>query len=247
MNGRRQVVLSHFYQNKGPYGYHIRSLFNVFRTIGMGLMAVFAFNMIIATTITSAQEVSFNNDDSICGCSASTYAFSLDFALSCPPTNITTGQGISSVSCLISPFGAPTNKLAPVVVDSVSIIELDQFNSVLVEERIDGELVDGDSFEYSSIINNQEKMMSIQNIPKALQLTLRGRNEDGVILMNVFVITFTNECGVTPLIQAGESAGWTIFVSRSIIISVSFFLYYFPIKCPHFCEESLSNCGIYLE
>eukprot|EP00533_Pseudo-nitzschia_delicatissima_P002588 CAMPEP_0116110658 /NCGR_PEP_ID=MMETSP0327-20121206/18027_1 /TAXON_ID=44447 /ORGANISM="Pseudo-nitzschia delicatissima, Strain B596" /LENGTH=280 /DNA_ID=CAMNT_0003603833 /DNA_START=249 /DNA_END=1088 /DNA_ORIENTATION=+ len=131
------------------------------------------------------------------------------------PANIRTGtgSGVSRVSCLISPFGAPTTKLNPISIDSVSVLELDQSNNVLVEERIGDGFNDGDSFSYQSIINRD--VTTIQNIPKALQLNLSGRNEDGVMLMNVFVITFTNECGVTPVLEVGESAGWVRFAEMS--------------------------------
>jgi len=184
----------------------------------MGLLLLPAFDTNINTTI-RAQKIITTDDDDVCGCSPPTYTFVLDFSLSCPPVNITTdtGSGVASASCLISPFGAPTNKLAPVVVDSVSILELDQINSVLVEERIDGELFDGDSFSYSSIINNPDDITGIRQIPKALQLNLNGKNEDGIMLMNVFIVTFSNECGVFPVIQEGESAGWAIFVSLYLL------------------------------
>lgn len=183
---------------------------HVIRITMMGLLVLLAFDANIITAI-RAQETIITGDNDVCGCSPSTYTFILDFSLSCPPTNITTGSGVASVSCLINPFGAPTNKLAPVVIDSVNILELDQVNNVLAEERIDGDLVDGDSFSYASIINNPEGITSIRQIPKALQLNLHGKNEDGVMLMNVFIVTFSNECGVFPVIQQGESAGWVIF------------------------------------
>ena len=192
--------------------FQIPPVVNLFRTAWIGVLIILAFDLNTRTT-TNAQELSLTVNDDVCGCSSSTYTFVLDFGLTCPPTNINkgSGSGVARVSCLISPFGAPTTKLEPVVVDSISILELDQSNSVLVEERIGGAFVSGDSFSYSSIINTD--VTSVQEIPKALQLNLSGRNEDGVILINVFVITFTNECGVTPVIQLGESAGWVTFVS----------------------------------
>jgi len=193
------------------------ALFNVFRITWIGLLVGLAFDMDTSTRLTLAQDVIAN--DNVCGCSASSYTFVLDFGLSCPRTNITTGSGVASVSCIISPFGAPTTNLAPLSLNSVSILELDQSNNVLAETTISGDLVDGDSFSYSSVINGREDdEESIQNIPKALQLNLSGRNEDGDFLMNVFVITFTNECGVTPVIQVGDSIGWVIFVSRLIML-----------------------------
>ncbi len=185
---------------------------NLFRAILISAWILLALD---SKRLTDAQELSLTVNDEVCGCSAAEYTFLLDFGLTCPPTNVRTGtgSGVLRVSCLVSPFGAPTDKLNPVVIDSVSVLELDQSNNVLVEERVGGGFVDGDSFSYSSVINNPDDVKSIQNIPKALQLNLSGRNEDGVMLMNVFVITFTNECGLTPVLQVGESAGWVRFVS----------------------------------
>uniref|UniRef100_A0A7S4AJR4 Uncharacterized protein n=1 Tax=Pseudo-nitzschia australis TaxID=44445 RepID=A0A7S4AJR4_9STRA len=185
----------------------------------MGLLVLLAFgtNNSHATTMARAQQEititggSGSSSDEVCACSPSTYTFVLDFSLTCPPTNVIAGSGVASVSCLIGPFGAPTNNLVPVVVDSVSILELDQVNNVIVEKRIDGELFDGDSYLYSSVINNLEDATSVKQIPKALQLNLSARNEHGVTLMNVFIVTFTNECGVLPVFQIGESVGWAVF------------------------------------
>lgn len=119
---------------------------------------------------------------------------------------------MEGISCLISPFGAPTNNLQPIVVESISVLELDQSNSVLVEERVDGNLVDGDTFTYDSVLNNPDFITSVQNIPRALQMNINGRNAEGVILLNVFIITYNNECGIVPVIQDGHSAGWVVFV-----------------------------------
>jgi hypothetical protein len=157
-----------------------------------------------------AQEIGLD----VCGCSPGTFTFNLDLSLTCPPTNITSGGGVQEVSCLISPFGAPTDNLQPIVVESISILELDQSNSVLVEERVDGTLVDGDIFTYTSVLSNADFITSVQEIPRALQMNINGRNAEGIILLNVFIITYNNECGVVPVIKDGHSAGWVVFVRR---------------------------------
>lgn len=181
---------------------------NLFRVTWMGSLVALSFR----NKAVHAQELSLTANDDFCGCTSETYTFELDFGSSCPPTNIQTGSGtgVERVTCLISPFGAPTTDLEPVSMNSISILELDQSNSVLVEKTLSGEFFSGFSFSYSSIINDAT---TIEEIPKALQLNLSGENAEGVMLMNVFVITFTNECGVMPVIKAGESAGWVTFVS----------------------------------
>lgn len=207
-------------QRMQPWEYTILVMSRSIRKTWMGLLVFLAFTTNHrTTTMTSAQDISISTDG-VCACSPPRYTFILDLSLTCPPTNITTGSGVTSVTCLVSPFGAPTTDLAPVVINSIGIIELDQTNSILVEERRDNELFDGATFSYSSIINNPEEVDGVQKIPKALQLNLSGRNEDGVMLMSILIIVFSNECGVLPVIPDGQSAGWVIFVSCVSIVHV---------------------------
>lgn len=176
--------------------------------------AVLCYSTLIAlstltyTTIVRAQQIGVD----VCGCSPMTFSFTLDLSLTCPPTNITAGGGVAAVSCLVSPFGAPTDDLTPIVIESISVLELDQSNSVLVEERIDGNLLNGETFTYTSILNNPAFIPTSEQIPKAIQMNLNGRNVEGVILLNVFIITYSNECGFVPVIKDEHSAGWVIFV-----------------------------------
>jgi hypothetical protein len=160
--------------------------------------------------VANAQEIGVD----VCGCSPLTFQFSLDFTLTCPPTNISTGATVSKTSCIVSPFGAPTTNLAPTVVESISILELDQSNNVLVEERIDGDLLNGEPFNYTSVLANAEFITNSQQLPKALQMNLNGRNQEGVVLLNVFIISYTNRCGYFPVVQNSGSIGWVVFVSQ---------------------------------
>jgi len=196
--------------------YHGKMNHSSFTRIGLCLILLIflAFGSVKSRKTTGAQKVIVDGViPVICGCSSSTYTFVLDFGLSCATQNITIGSGVSSVSCLISPFGAPTTNLDPVLIDSISVIELDQFNNVIVEERIKGDFLNGDSFSYSSILNNPDDDITISSrqIPRALQLNLNGKNKEGIMLLNVFVLQFSNECGVYPIIQNGDSVGWSIF------------------------------------
>lgn len=166
-------------------------------------------------------------ESEVCGCSPSAYEFTLDYSnLSCDDDDtIATGPktGVLSVSCLISPFGSPTSDLVPVVVDSISVLELDQISNALIETRIDrAEFLNGDTFTYTSILNDEEgnENFSARQIPKALQLNLNARNKDGVMLINVFIIAFSNACGIFPVIQDGDSVGWVVFVSSLTFVSV---------------------------
>ena len=50
-------------------------------------------------------------------------------------------------------------------------------------------------------------------ITKALQLNLIGENAAGEKIVSVFIMTFTNSCDDYPVLENGQSAGWTEFVS----------------------------------
>jgi hypothetical protein len=160
--------------------------------------------------------------EDICGCSPSTYIISLDFTLFCPPTNVTIGAGVSSASCLIMPFGNPeTTDLEPVVINSIDILELGQDISIIVRENLEGEFIQGDTFDYESITNTPEAITGSQDIPKAIQLNLIGSNAGGEGLIAVLILTFTNSCEIYPVLQENQSAGWAIFVSRLSVQWVS--------------------------
>ncbi len=151
----------------------------------------------------------------ICSCSPRTYEFTLDFSLTCPPVNITLGDGVEATSCLVSPFGTPNvSNLVPVTVEGIDILELGQSLRVVAQTDIDDQLFDGDTFTYSSMVADPDSIDTVQEVPRALQLNIVGINAEGDRIINVFIVTFTNVCNSYPIFQEGQSAGWTRFVSR---------------------------------
>lgn len=162
--------------------------------------------------------------DELCACTPTRYEFTLDFTKVCPPTNVTLGDGIASASCLIGPFGDPsTSDLVPVAIDTIDILELGQDVKVIVKETLEGEFIQGDTFDYQSITSTAEELNGAEDIPRAIQINLNGRNAGGEGLINVFIISFTNSCDVYPVLQENESAGWAVFVSCPPTCSLVFF------------------------
>jgi hypothetical protein len=43
--------------------------------------------------------------EDICASAPSMYEFTFDFALTCPPVNVTQGNAVEATSCFVSPFG----------------------------------------------------------------------------------------------------------------------------------------------
>lgn len=164
----------------------------------------------LSPATTTAQEIGTE----VCSCAPNTYEFTLDFALFCPPVNITLGDAVQATSCLVSPFGNPdVEDLVPIAVQSIDILELGQDLRVLVQENIEGNFGDGDTFSYTSVSADPSNINSAVDIPRALQLNLVGVNANDEPIINVYIITFTNNCGTYPVLQEGQSAGWTRFVS----------------------------------
>jgi hypothetical protein len=154
------------------------------------------------------------NDD--CACSPSTYEFVFDFNLFCPPVNITLTDAVEETSCSVGPFdNQDATNLIPVSVQSIDILELGQDLRVLVQETLEGNFVNGDSFRYESISNVQGEITSPVEIPRAIQLNIVGVNVNDESIINVFIVTFTNDCGTYPVLVDGQSIGWTFFVSIS--------------------------------
>jgi hypothetical protein len=151
----------------------------------------------------------------ICGCNPATYNFTLDFTGTCPPIDIPDNEGILGTSCLISPFGNPdTTDFVPVLVNEIEIQELGQNVNPVFMETIEGEFRQGDSLIYTSITDDINNIVSSQDIPRVLELNIIGLNALGESLINVFLITFTNECNAYPVFREGVSAGWAVFVRK---------------------------------
>jgi hypothetical protein len=150
----------------------------------------------------------------LCSCAPTTYEFTLDFSLSCPPVNITLGDAVQATSCLVSPFGNPEiDELIPIAVKSIDILEMGQDLRVLVQENYGGYYSNGYTFTYASVTADPANINTPVDIPRALQLNIVGVNSKDEPIINVYIITFTNDCESYPVLSTGQSAGWTRFVS----------------------------------
>ena len=148
----------------------------------------------------------------LCACSPSRYTFTLDFSLSCPPVNVTRNGGISATFCQVSPFGDEFHNitdLVPAEVMYVDVLELGQAFEVLSQQNITGSFMDGDQFDYTSIVEEEDNL----EIPKVIQLNIFAQNAAGEAIVNFFAISYSNVCDEYPSLVEGESAGWTHFVS----------------------------------
>jgi hypothetical protein len=151
----------------------------------------------------------------ICGCQPATYTFTLDFSLTCEETSVE-GPGINDTACLTDIRGqeeAPPEDLVPVSVQNVQIFELDQNLKVVAQTVRTGTFASGDTFTYTSIISTFGDTLNPVMLPRGLQLVISGVNDKEQSVINTYIIVYTNNCGVFPVLTEGMTAGWTIFVS----------------------------------
>jgi hypothetical protein len=153
----------------------------------------------------------------LCGCQPATYTFTFDFDLTCDDNNVEGGPGINETACLTEIRGednVPDEDLIPVTVQSVQIFELDRNNQVFSQTVRTGTFVDGSNFTYTSIITTISDLENISSLPRGLQLVITGLNSKEQSTVNTYIITYTNDCGIFPILTEGQTSGWTIFVSK---------------------------------
>jgi len=148
----------------------------------------------------------------LCACSPRVYELTFDFSLECEPINIDMDNGgIDDATCLVAGFdNVNVTDRIPVAVSSVQLIELGQDGAPAAVAQETGDFRDGDSITYTSI--SFEGAVA----PRAFQVRALGRNAAGEPLVLQWAVTYTNNCGVFPVLEINDSVGWTIFVRTSI-------------------------------
>jgi hypothetical protein len=151
----------------------------------------------------------------ICGCQPATYTFTFDFNLTCDDKDVA-GPGINKTDCKTEIRGqeeVPDAELVPVIVQNVQIFELDQNLQVSAQTVRVGTFDDGSNFTYTSVISTMPDQLNPASLPRGLQLVITGLNDKAEVTVQNYIITYTNDCGVFPVLTEGETVGWTILVS----------------------------------
>jgi hypothetical protein len=113
------------------------------------------------------------------------------------------------MSLFLTPGRSPSYQ---VEVSLVAVLELGQDFTVLAQQNVTGVFGDGDSFMYNSIVADQVAGADVE-IPRVIQLNIFGMNAENQPIVNFFAIAFSNDCTVYPVLDEGNTAGWTRFVS----------------------------------
>ncbi|KAL7567136.1 hypothetical protein ACA910_009463 [Epithemia clementina (nom. ined.)] len=171
----------------------------------------------LSVALTLLGQVSAQHGSGICSCSPSFMTFKILFNLTCPGNiDKATRPGIADTACEAGNIDGGNDQntdYVPVTITKVEILELDADQGVLKGVTNTGDFVNGQEFNYTSVaVDNPELDIAVNG----LQMTLDGRNLNGDQILNTWVIVFTNECGIFPLLEAGDEIGWTEFVSSTL-------------------------------
>jgi hypothetical protein len=155
-----------------------------------------------------------NTGKKFCACLPAAFTFTFDFSLGCNDDISPDDPGIASFSCKVTNEGNedPSDPI-PTVVTGVQIIEIGQppSSAVISTTTLTNQsFVNGSTFEYRSTADNSFPITT--DAPKVLQMLITGINAAGEALLNLWVIEFTNQCRVFPVLTEGMTAGWTVMV-----------------------------------
>lgn len=98
-----------------------------------------------------------------------------------------------------------------VVVNSIQVVEVGPDSSILGQVTFPGPFLDGDLFQYVSVLNDSGNDPS--QFPAVIQQNIFAENEAGDAIVNVFAIAYSNSCTAYPAIGTASTAGWVEFVS----------------------------------
>jgi hypothetical protein len=149
----------------------------------------------------------------ICSCSPTILTVEFNFSAGCSD-DIVPGTGVNATSCLVSGLNNPNvTDLVPVSASSIAFLELDQNLQVIVDTTFTNNYTDGETVKYTSLTAVGLNPTNITAVPRGLQVSIQGSNAEGEQIINVWIITYSNDCGFYPVLTVGERIGWSIFVS----------------------------------
>jgi hypothetical protein len=153
-----------------------------------------------------------------CVCQPGVIEFTLDFALGCDNRTIVPGlPGIEDALCVVtSTGGSPTFDNVPVSVSAITVNEIDFNLNPLKTENFTGSFMSGDTFTYEAFSVTNTDSVANGTIPNGLQVSITGLNADNEEIINNFVVLFTNDCDIYPVLDTDSTIGWTSLVCTYI-------------------------------
>jgi len=150
----------------------------------------------------------------ICACQPSVYKFKLDFSNVCPDGTVE-GPGITETTCIVVTRDMNENATNPfpISISEVQVLELDQTLQPVANSVYRGPFFDQDEISYTSITVTEPGTINPETVPRGFQIFITGINSDEEPIVNQLAITYSNDCGIFPLLTVGDIIGWAEFVS----------------------------------
>lgn len=178
----------------------------------------------LVATVEVLQQKQFEvlGQPALCACQPSTYVLTLDFAGSCENIQgITNGEnGVLERACLVenrsSGLAVSPEESIPVSIDEIIISELNQSFDDLKTETYTRAFSDGETISYTSVLSGADPdEFTGTSLPRALQVSVQGLNDNGDTIVNIWAIIFTNDCEEFPVLEDGARIGWTVLVRET--------------------------------
>ncbi|KAL3779803.1 hypothetical protein HJC23_004737 [Cyclotella cryptica] len=173
----------------------------------------------VVTTEAASTTVAASGGATLCSCSPTTFDFTLATGENCDTNDLNGRGGISATLCLDDLGGLSSLDGIAVTIDSVQFLEFDTSGNLVVINQDDHyfntSLVDGDSFTLNSISSDLNPSVSIEDqldlVPGGVQLTIRGKTENGTDVSNRLIWGYTNSCNEGAVtIESGDAFGWVV-------------------------------------
>jgi hypothetical protein len=159
----------------------------------------------------------------ICACHPATFTVALDLSGNCDTDDFEGKPGIGeSVCAVLDEKDTPSDRV-PVTIKTVQFTEFDQtFDQILTQKTFDeGNYTTGDVFEFAGFLAGNGTVTEAVSVPGSVLVELSGVDADGNLVDNSWVLDFTNECGVFPVMTPGQRLAWIVVVR--VCWSVCFF------------------------
>ena len=152
----------------------------------------------------------------ICACQPSVYTFKFDFSLGCPDSTVA-GPGINNTQCNVNSRhqNETVTNPVPISVSEVQVVEGGRNLKLVGNSVYSGTFYDGHEISYTSVTVEKPDTIDANTIPRSFQVFITGVNSDEEPVLNQWVITYTNDCGISPLLEVGDLIGWVNFVSAA--------------------------------
>lgn len=181
-----------------------------------------AFLALFVCTVSDIHTTVQAQSNGTCVCQPGEIQFTLDFAMGCENRTILPGlPGIEEALCVVTRTGGGTMfDMVPISASAITVNELDINLNPIKTVNYTGTYLSGDIFTYEAFSVSDTDLVANGTIPNGLQVSITGLNADNEEIINNFVVLFTNDCTIYPVLDTDSTIGWTALVRSQYRVAV---------------------------